>query len=93
MTEAELIQIYSESHDEALPVPVQAIRDALDPMEMVMSRAGFGGPQASEVNRMLSELKQRLAEDEAWVGSRKADVRQALTSLETAFVQLKRAED
>lgn len=84
-----MIEIYAESHDEPLPVPVQAIRDALNPMEMVMSRAGLGGPQASEVNRMLSDQRQRLAEDAAWVRSRKADVRQALASLETAFAQLK----
>ena len=92
LTEEELRQIYRESHnDEELPVPIQAIRDALDPMAMVMSRAGIGGPQASEITRMLAERRQRLATDEAWVRSRKADVQHARTSLETAFVQLKSA--
>ena len=60
LTDAELASIYEEALGETLPLDALRIRAALDPAQMIAQRKGYGGPQASEMDRMLAKHSREL---------------------------------
>ncbi len=60
LTDAELASIYEEALGETLPLDASRIRAALDPAQMIAQRKGYGGPQASEMDRMLAKHSREL---------------------------------
>ena len=83
-------QIYQTELGTALPVSPAEFSRALDPLEIVGSRRGRGGPQRAEVERMLGDADRQLAARGAWLGERRAATRAARERLDAAFLSLLR---
>lgn len=88
LTDRELRRTYQETVGQPLPVPVAAIRAAMDPRVMVETRMGKGGPQPAEVTRMLAKARSDLAADRQWARETSSAILAALTDLEKRFNQL-----
>ena len=56
--------IYSQVANNVFPMTKEEFSDCLCPTKVVQSRKGFGGPQITEVSRMLLERKQTLKRDD-----------------------------
>lgn len=88
LTSEELLHVYEETYGEPLPVPVDLIRDALDPEQMVASRRGLGGPQPAETTRMVRDGRARLGAGRQWLDATRAALQRAEATLEAAFADL-----
>ena len=82
---AEAARIYREQTQQALPLNEAAFREAISAEYMVFGRKGTGGPQLSEVNRMLAEARAGLAADAAWLDNAKGSLVRADAALEQVF--------
>ena len=95
---AEAQRIYAEAaetfnlSDHKLPLTEAQFRTSLSPRNMVDASQGLGGPQPSEVMRMLAAEKARLADDRAWLEGSRANLSNAARKLDDAFAQLKAAK-
>jgi argininosuccinate lyase len=67
LSDQELLAIYEAAIGTELPVPVERIRQAMDPAAMVRERRGLGGPQPAEVRRMLAGHNEALGTELAWL--------------------------
>jgi len=85
LTDAELAQVYQQANGTALPVAPGVIRDAMDPVKMVESRRGFGGPQPTEVRRMLAGQTTGLEAQRTWLEAERCRLAAAAAGLEEAF--------
>ena len=85
---AEATRIYLEQTQQALPLTEAAFREAISAEYMVFGRKGIGGPQLSEVNRMLSEERANVSADLAWLNASKGNLARADAALEQAFMAL-----
>lgn len=72
----------------ALPMSEAEFRGALHPENIVKNRATSGGPQAAEMERMLRQARERLAEHAKWVSDRRAAIDVALGRLDRDFGRL-----
>ena len=87
-SDAELLSIYEEAIGSALPVDVSLIRAAMDPAAMVENRRGLGGPQSTEVERMLANSRARTNRDSRWLHTAHQQIAQAEVVLEQRFQKL-----
>ncbi|MCD0503863.1 argininosuccinate lyase [Bordetella petrii] len=71
-----------------LPMSEAEFRSTLDPVAIVQHRATVGGPQPTEMQRMLKEARERLAAEDAWVKARRAHISNSLAELDKQFAQL-----
>ena len=74
--------------DDQLPMSETEFRAALDPVAIVESRATQGGPQASEMTRMIGVAKGRIAEQQQWIQARRARIEGAIAQLDQDFAKL-----
>jgi argininosuccinate lyase len=91
---AEAQRIYAElagvsKLDPKLPLSEEAFRRALTAENMVTASKGLGGPQPSEVARMLAGRNERLAADRAWLDATRAKLAAAAQRLDQAFMSLR----
>jgi argininosuccinate lyase len=94
---AEAERIYAEAAEEyeldnkSLPLTEERFREALSPQGMVNASLGLGGPQPSEVARMMSEQLAGLDADADWLADQRTALAAASTSLDEAFNKLRSA--
>jgi argininosuccinate lyase len=85
---AEARRVYEAHLHAPLPLTEDDFARALDPAAVVASRAGRGGPQRAEVERMLRETEDQLTAHRAWLASRRRAIQTAAEQLDTAFSDL-----
>jgi argininosuccinate lyase len=73
-----------------LPLTEQQFRASLSPQNMVNASLGLGGPQPSEVARMISRQRTQLQSDRRWLDERRSRLDQAAMQLEQAFQALRK---
>ncbi len=84
----EAARIYQEQTQQALPLSESAFREVISAEYMVFGRKGIGGPQLSEVNRMLTEARAHVSVDLAWLKNAAGNLERADAALEQAFAVL-----
>ncbi|HEY2596048.1 MAG TPA: lyase family protein, partial [Chloroflexota bacterium] len=82
---ADAAALYAEHAASSLPLSQAACAAALDPLQILATRKGRGGPQPPEVERMLGAARQRIGDHERWLSGRQAAVALASTELDRAF--------
>jgi argininosuccinate lyase len=85
---AEAVRIYREQTQETLPLSEAAFREVISAEYMVYGRKGIGGPQLSEVNRMLAEERASVDADVTWLKDRTGHLASADAALAQAFTAL-----
>ena len=70
------------------PMSEAEFKAALDPVAIVNSRATKGGPQPSEMTRMLEEAKKALAAQQKWIKDSYATLADAEKKLDSEFEKL-----
>ncbi len=73
----------------ALPMSETEFRSTLDPVAIIKNRQTAGGPQPKEMERMLREWTKRLADQSAWIQTRRTYISSALARLDSDFNKLK----
>ena len=63
-------------------------KETLNPIAIVQSRQTVGGPQESEMKRMLALAKQTLKEQNQWVQTKKNAIDNAAKELDRDFAKL-----
>jgi argininosuccinate lyase len=87
---SEAAHLYEADTGTALPLNESEYHDAISAETMVFGRRGIGGPQRSEMERMLNEERVLLALHGAWLSQRRDDLSQADAGLTEAFSALLR---
>ena len=85
---AEARRIYEAHLHAALPLNEEEFASALDPAAIVASRAGQGGPQHAEVERMLRDAEHQFTLHRDWLTGRRDAIRRASEHLYAAFNNL-----
>lgn len=85
---AEAARIYLAQTQQPLPLAEAEFREVISAEYMVFGRKGIGGPQLSEVQRMLSEAHAGTREDLAWLKSSADHLARASAALDQAFTAL-----
>ena len=89
LTNRELRSIYRRDIGEDLPVAPSVIREALDPVRLIASRRGYGGPQAAEVARSLDAHRASLADQRAWLATAEGALATARAALRRAVGEIR----
>jgi argininosuccinate lyase len=85
LTHEEVAAVYQSVTGVALPLTAEQVRRAFDPLEVVRSRKGTGGPQPDEAGRMLDLQRRNAADGSAWIDAERARLRRASYDLRTRF--------
>ncbi|WP_426956481.1 lyase family protein [Muricoccus radiodurans] len=91
---AEAQRIYAEAArgfgqtDARLPLTEERFRESLSAEGMVRASRGLGGPQPSEVQRMLTVQRAALEGDRAWIAAARARLQAAERERDAAFARL-----
>jgi argininosuccinate lyase len=85
---ADVTRIYEADTQQPLPLTEAAFREVISAEYMVFGRKGIGGPQPSEVKRMLAHGEAKAVVDRGWVEERDAALARAEAMLEAAFTAL-----
>ena len=75
----------AEGGDTVFPMTEEEFRACVDPISIVENRHTRGGPQASEVERMLSLETDKLLCDKQWTEVKLQKIEEALAKLEGDF--------
>ncbi|WP_284405356.1 lyase family protein [Acidovorax sp. SUPP3434] len=73
---------------QVLPLSEAEFRSTLDPVAIVRNRQTAGGPQPAEMDRMLRQATQRVAEQDGWIKARRAQIAASLARLDADFEKL-----
>ena len=71
-----------------LPISEQRFRELISPTFMVKTRLGTGGPQESEVKKMLESAKTTLVQDQAWLSGKRRTIEERQQELNQLFGRL-----
>jgi argininosuccinate lyase len=90
---AEAKRIYAETVKDSpytgdLPMSEQEFRATLDPIAIIKNRASVGGPQPAEMDRMLKIAKQNIADQDAWIKTKRTKINDSLKQLDSDFEKL-----
>lgn len=83
-----IFQQMKDSNGAELPMAEAEFKSALDPVAIVMARATAGGPQPAEMERMLASARQRIAQQDEWIKTRRARIDESLARLDADFQRL-----
>ena len=75
----------AEGGDTTFPMSEEEFRSTLDPIAIVENRQTRGGPQASEVERLLKEESDKLLCDKKWTEGKLQKIEEALAKLDGDF--------
>jgi argininosuccinate lyase len=81
----EAARIYEEEAKKPFPLSEQDFLEVISPQYMVFGRKGVGGPQLSEVNRMLAHEREAAAAALAWLKAARDRLARAEAALDDAF--------
>lgn len=81
-------RIYQELAAALLPISEVEFARAIDPVHIVATRKGRGGPQRPEVERMLKASAEQLADHRRWLANTRAALADAQSALQGAFARL-----
>jgi len=84
----EAARLYQEQTKEALPLSETEFAEVISAEYMVFGRKGIGGPQRDEVDRMLSEERDAVAAELAWLNTRREHLARAEAALDQSFMAL-----
>ena len=87
---AEAARLYEAETTQNFPLSAADFAEVISAQYMVYGRKGRGGPQLGEVNRMLSNEREKVAAEFAWLKARTDDLARAEAALERAFAALAR---
>lgn len=85
---AEIARLYQEQTNAALPLSEADFAQAISAEHMVFGRKGAGGPQLPEVNRMLSDERESVVAELAWLRGAREHLGRADMTLGEAFDSL-----
>lgn len=90
---AQAQRIYKESVKDSgasqeFPISEVEFRLTLNPIAIIENRATAGGPQASEMQRMLAGAHKKNAEQNQWIEVRKSKINSSLKKLDADFLKL-----
>jgi len=71
-----------------LPISEQRFKELISPTFMVKTRLGTGGPQESEVKKMLESAKTTLVQDQAWLSGKRRTIEERQQELNQLFGRL-----
>jgi argininosuccinate lyase len=77
--------IKTHGMDLTFPLSENEFRDTLNPVNIVNGRVTHGGPQQSEMTRMIALAKEDVQEQKRWVSARRGAIDHALRSLDSDF--------
>jgi argininosuccinate lyase len=63
-------------------------RSTLDPAAIVNNRQTSGGPQPAEMERMIRDATQRVAQQDGWIKARREQISGSLARLDADFEKL-----
>lgn len=84
LSDEEISELYEQRFGDSERLDVSTLRSALDAREMVLNRAGVGGPQPKETVRMLRVQEEKLNDTTTWL-------KQTLASINIADIALQDA--
>jgi argininosuccinate lyase len=85
---AEVDRLYRADTQQAFPLTENAFREVISAEYMVFGRKGVGGPQITEVQRMLAHAAAKAELDRGWVEEKNGALARAGAALEGAFAAL-----
>ncbi|MDB5928288.1 MAG: argininosuccinate lyase [Betaproteobacteria bacterium] len=84
----EAARLYEAQTKEAFPLSEADFSEVTSAEYMVFGRKGIGGPQLTEVNRMLCVERDKVAVERAWLTTRSDHLARAEATLEQDFASL-----